>query len=205
MTTVDACAQEFQLVAQRAWSRGLVAGSGGNMSVRVPGVDRILIKPSGIANVDCRIDTLLEVDMDGRVVAGDGKPSVDLNIHLAIYAVRPDVLGIVHAHVPWATALTFLGYDELPLLTPHAKEKLGPVPVVPFAPSGSETLAVAVRSAFEPSTVKAVLLSQHGMIAVGTTLTVGEQIAEFVEETAQIAMLVRLGTGTEALSRKGIA
>ena len=184
---------EFMAVAQRAWQRGLVAGSGGNISLRLPGSERILIKPSGVAGVDCRPEDLLLVDLQGRVVGRRGRPSKDLNFHLAIYKVRADVQGIVHAHVPWATALTLLGYRELPLLTPHAQAKLRRVPVVPFAPSESQALEELITAAFHSQDLLAALLERHGLVTVGPTLTTAENLAELVEESAQIAWLVANG------------
>jgi ribulose-5-phosphate 4-epimerase/fuculose-1-phosphate aldolase len=152
-----------------------------------------MIKPSGLPNVDCRPETLLAVDLEGNLITGQGRPSKDLGFHLGIYRVRPDVRGIVHAHVPWSTALTLLGYDELPLLTPHAQDKLRRVPVVPYAPSGSPELDRCVTGLFHSQEVVAALLERHGLVAVGATLPAAESLAELVEETAQIAMLVHLG------------
>src|SRR5882757_2628675 len=141
---------EFVLVAQRAWARGLIAGTGGNMSLRDG--DAILIKPSGMANVACRQEDLLRLDMEGRVLSGLGIPSKDTNFHLAIYAERPEVGGVLHAHVPWSTALTLSGFWELPMVTVHAPEKLGSVPVLPGAPSASTRLRDLIAEAFrDPS------------------------------------------------------
>lgn len=192
----EEAAEEFMAVAQRAWQRGLIAGSGGNLSLRVPGTSHIMIKPTGVANIDCRPGSLVRVDLDGTVISDEGRPSKDLNYHLGIYRVRPEVQGIVHAHVPWTTALTLLGSPELPLLTPHAQAKLHRVPVVPYASSGSLELETGVTEAFRPSEVEVVLLERHGLVAVGATLSAAENIAELVEETAHIALLVRLGGGT---------
>jgi L-ribulose-5-phosphate 4-epimerase len=187
-------AEDYMATARRLWERGLIAGSGGNLSLRVEGEPQIMIKPSGLANVDCRPDTLLGVDVEGNLTRGQGRPSKDLGFHLGIYRVRPGVRGIVHAHVPWSTALTLLGYDELPLLTPHAQSKLRRVPVVPYAPSGSPDLDGRVTDLFRAQEVVAALLQRHGLVAVGTTLPAAESLAELVEETAQIAMLVHLGS-----------
>jgi L-ribulose-5-phosphate 4-epimerase len=195
-----AAAQEFMDVAQQLWQRGLIAGSGGNISLLVPGTGLIMIKPSGMANVDCRPETLLGIDLDGAVVAGDGRPSKDVGFHLGIYRVRPDVQGIVHAHVPWSTALTLLNYGELPLLTPHAQYKLHRVPVIPYAPSGTSELDGWVTGAFRNASTVAALLARHGLVTVGRTLSVAEELAEMVEETAQIALLVLLGGGAGAVA-----
>jgi len=186
-------AEEFVSVARRAWERGLVAGSGGNISIRLPNSSHILVKPSGVASIDCSPDTLLRVDLDGTVAEGQGRPTKDLNFHLGIYRMRPDVHGIVHAHVPWATSLTLLGYQELPLLTPHAQARLQHVPVLPYAASQSQELEDLVTAAFACPETVAVLLERHGLVAVGPTLTAAENIAELTEESAEIAWLVHVG------------
>jgi L-fuculose-phosphate aldolase len=180
-------------VAQRLWQRGLIAGSGGNLSLRLPGTSQIMIKPSGMANVDCRPEDLLAVHLHTGDVIGDRSPTKDLGFLLGIYRARPDAGGIVHAHGPWSTALTLLGYEELPLHTPHAETNLCRVPVLPYAPSRSKALDSAVAEAFGSRETAAVLLERHGLVAAGATLAAAANLAELVEETAQIAMLVRLG------------
>jgi L-ribulose-5-phosphate 4-epimerase len=188
-------AREYVAVAQRLWQRGLIAGSGGNLSLRLPGTSQIMIKPSGVANFDCQSDDLLAVHLHTGDVIGDRLPTKDLGFHLGIYRARPDVGGIVHAHGPWSTALTLLGYDELPLHTPHALANLCRVAVLPYAPSTSKALDMAVADAFRSRETTAVLLERHGLVAVGATLGAAANLGELVEETAQIAVLVRLGGG----------
>lgn len=188
-------ADEFAAVSRRVWERGLVAGSGGNISLRVPDMGLVMIKPSGMAAVDCAPEDLIGLDLGGRVVVGRAKPSKDTNFHLGIYRARLDVQGIVHAHAPWAIALGLLDYAELPLLTTQAAMKLRRVPVLPFAPSESAELEALVVGAYRDPAVVAVLLARHGLVATGPTLVAAEQIAELVEETAQIALLVRMAGG----------
>ncbi|MBC7258135.1 MAG: class II aldolase/adducin family protein [Chloroflexi bacterium] len=188
-------AEEFARVSRRVWERGLVAGSGGNISLRIAGTGLVMIKPSGVAALDCGPEDLIGLDLDGHIVVGKGKPSKDTNFHLGIYRVRDDVRGIVHAHAPWAIALGLLGDAELPLLTTQAEAKLRRVPVLPFAPSESDELEALVVGAYRDPDVAAVLLARHGLVAAGPTLAVAEQIAELVEETAQIALLVRMAGG----------
>jgi L-ribulose-5-phosphate 4-epimerase len=197
----ERAAQEFMAVAQRLWERGLLAGSGGNLSLRVSGTSHVMIKPSGVPNVDCRPETLLGVDLAGKVVIGQGRPSTDTGFHLGIYRARPEVQGIVHAHAPWSIALTLLGYQALPLLTPQAWYNLGRVPVVPYATPGSAEEDAWVIDAFRDGGRVAILLQRHGLVTVGPALSTAENLAELVEETAQVALLVRLGGGDEAIQR----
>jgi L-ribulose-5-phosphate 4-epimerase len=180
----ERAAQEFMAVAQRLWERGLLAGSGGNLSLRVGGTSYVMIKPSGVPNVDCRPETLLGVDPAGKVVIGQGRPSTDTGFHLGIYRARPDVQGIVHAHAPWSIALTLLDYRELPLLTPQAWYNLGRVRVVPYAMPGSKEEDAWVIDAFRDERMVAIMLQRHGLVTVGPALSTAENLAELVEETA---------------------
>lgn len=197
----ESAAQEFMAVAQRLWNRGLLAGSGGNLSLRVDGTSYVMIKPSGVPNVDCQPETLLGVDLTGKVVIGQGRPSTDTGFHLGIYRTRPKVQGIVHAHAPWSIALTLLGYQALPLLTPQAWYNLGRVPVVPYATPGSAEEDAWVVDALRDERMVAILLQRHGLVTVGSALAKAENLAELVEETAQVALLVHMGGGEQAVQR----
>jgi L-fuculose-phosphate aldolase/L-ribulose-5-phosphate 4-epimerase len=156
------------------------------MSVRF-GDDAILVKPTKMSNIECSEASLLSVRLDGTIIAGDGRPTRDIDFHLSIYRARADVGGIIHSHAPWATAVTFGPAAELPLVTAHALEKLGRVPVIKETPC----LAGDLGSAFGDG-ARAVLLDRHGIVAAAASLTAAEELAELVEETAQIAILVRL-------------
>jgi L-ribulose-5-phosphate 4-epimerase len=195
----EGAAREFMAAAQRLWSRGLLAGSGGNLSLRVGGMPYVMIKPSGMPNVDCQPETLLGVDLAGEVVIGQGQPSTDTGFHLGIYRARPDVQGIVHAHAPWSIALTLLDCQALPLLTPQAWYNLGRVPVVPYATPGSAEEDAWVVDAFRDEGRVAILLQRHGLVTVGSALAKAENLAELVEETAQVALLVHMSGGEAAV------
>ena len=77
---------------------GLVVWTGGNVSARVPGEERFLIKPSGIDYDDLSADDMILCDLDGVVVEGEYKPSSDTYSHVSIYRNRRDVNGVVHTH-----------------------------------------------------------------------------------------------------------
>jgi L-ribulose-5-phosphate 4-epimerase len=177
-------------IAQRAHARGLAAGTGGNISARLPGQDRILIKPSGLSLADCTADRLLVLTLQGDVLTGEGRPTKEVNFHLGIYRTRPEVGAVLHCHAPWATAWAITG-RQLPLLTPHAEAKLRRVPVIPFAAQGSQDLADRVTTVFGDPDVVAALLEHHGYIVVGADPNAAGNLAELVEETAQIGWLTR--------------
>ena len=83
----EVCAQNLELPAQ-----GLVVGSGGNVSGRDPQSGLVVIKPSGVKFAKLTPQSMVVVDLDGQVVEGEMKPSVDTGIHLYLYRHRPDVL-----------------------------------------------------------------------------------------------------------------
>ena len=82
----------------------LVVWTGGNVSARDPETGLVVIKASGIRYEEMRPQHMVVVDMDGKVVEGDYKPSSDVYSHLYIYKHRPDVRGAVHTHSAYATA-----------------------------------------------------------------------------------------------------
>jgi L-ribulose-5-phosphate 4-epimerase len=182
---------ELMEIGKRAFAAHLQTGTGGNISARVAGTQTVVIKPSGVGFSECNPDNLLIVDLEGAILKGSAKPSKDMPFHLGIYRVRSDVGGIVHVHSPWATAWATLG-QEIPLLTGQSLSKLGRIPLVPGGPDGNKEASNAVVEAFRDPKILAATLQNHGAVGVGKTILDAEQIAELIEETAQIAMLVRM-------------
>jgi len=178
-------------VGKRAFNAHLQTGTGGNISARVVARDQVVIKPSGVGFSGCTPDNLLLVDLEGKILKGSAKPSKDMPFHLGIYRVRPEINGIVHVHSPWATAWAVLG-EQIPMLTIQSRGKFGKIPLVPGGPDGSKEASEAVVNAFRDATVLVATLQNHGAVAVGKTLLAAEELAELIEETAHIAMLVRL-------------
>lgn len=158
----------------RLGERGLVVAAEGNLSLRLGG-GRLLVSPSGRRKDALGPEDLLivpiEVAPDGDAPIRGSRPSSDIAIHRAIMAARPDVLAIVHAHVPAAMALTLAGQAPDPAALPETALQLPRLPVVPFAPMGSAELAAAIVAALtsgpEPQP-GAVVLDRHGALTVGT-------------------------------------
>lgn len=181
-------------VCRRAYALGLVPGVSGNISVRVPGQDRVLIKATGASMGDMTaVDTVL-VDLEGGVVEETTqRASKELFFHLGIYRRRPDVGAVVHLHPPYATV--FAAMKQLPpLLTGAAGAYLGggKLVLVPPAPSGSRELASLVEEAFRQPTTQAALLAEHGSITVGPDLLSAFYLSQYLEDAARTAILVRL-------------
>jgi L-fuculose-phosphate aldolase len=138
--------QQLTAISLRTYERGLVRGSGGNISARLD-ERRMLITPSGLALGDTTPDNIVCVDLQtGEWEAIEPYiPSKETGFHSEIYAARPDVGAIVHCHAPYATAYAVRQID-IPYVT-DAAFKQPPMPHVPFAPSGTKELAQAVGKA----------------------------------------------------------
>jgi L-ribulose-5-phosphate 4-epimerase len=174
-----------------SYDRGLVAARGGNLSIRIPGTERVLITPSGISLRDITPDIIIEVDIHGNLLRGKKnlKPSKETPFHTSIYRIRSDVMAIAHVHPPFSTALS-LKDKPFPLLTAPGMVNLVKIPLVEFALMGTKELCDYVsEAAKENMEVKALLLKGHGIIGMGSDLASAYYFADLVEDCAKVALL----------------
>jgi L-fuculose-phosphate aldolase len=173
-------------VARRMGPDGLAEGTSGNLSVRVG--DMVLVTPSGVAYEALSADAICVVDLDGHQVGGEGAPSTELPMHLALYR-GTDALAVVHTHSPWATAVSTVA-DELPAIHYLLAFLGGPVEVVPYATPGTKALGVPLPAALEARS--AALLQNHGAVTIGPSLERAYWYAQILEWTAALWSRARL-------------
>jgi L-fuculose-phosphate aldolase len=179
-------------------NQGLVRGTSGNISARIPGTDTFLIKPSG-ARMEClKADELVLVDLQGNRIRGESNVSMETPIHSAIYRTRKDVQAVVHTHAPTATAFGIAKTEILPLQIEVFMLLPNGVPFVPFEPPGSEALALAVQKKIED--YDALILENHGIVTVGSTIEAACNLNEMVEEAAKIQFLAMTLAGKDAMN-----
>jgi len=166
----------------------MIAGSDGNISVRLD-KDRILITRSGVAKGRMTERDIVVVAPNGGHVAGDGKPSSEMPMHLYVYNERPDIMACVHAHPPHATAFAVAGLPLEDDVLPEVVVFVGRIPLTEYAPPGTD----AVPKALAPhvKTNNAFLLRNHGLLTVGRTLEEAYNRHETVEQLAKILTLAR--------------
>jgi L-fuculose-phosphate aldolase len=181
--------QEIVAVCRRLYDRGLIAGGEGNVSARVA-PDRILITPAGVAKGDLRPSDVVGIDARGARRGGRGRPSTELAMHLRIYAGRPDVRAVVHAHPPVATAFAVAGEALAEPVLPEVLVALGPIALVPYATPGTEALAERLGQVLRGHNV--FMLANHGATTVGPSLTVAYGRMESLEHSARILLAARL-------------
>ncbi|MFN2157367.1 MAG: L-ribulose-5-phosphate 4-epimerase [Anaerolineae bacterium] len=174
----------------------LVAWTGGNVSARDPDSGLVVIKPSGVLYEALGPEHHVVVTLDGEPVEGDLKPSSDTASHLYIYRHRPDINGVVHTHSPYATAFAAVGRSIPVCLTAIADEFGGPIPCAGFALIGGQEIGEQVVKHIGSS--PAVLLKQHGVFTVGSSVEAAVKAAVMVEDIARTVWLaMQLGQPEE--------
>ena len=180
--------EELVTISHRAYEQGLVVGISGNNSVRVPDADAVLIKTTGSNQGDMDTSDTVLVDLEGNVLEEGKRPSKEVRWHLAIYRQNPEVGGIVHVHPPYAVAWAVA--NRVPLLVhTAARGVLQKIALVELAPSGSQELADLIADAFTDRELRVALMREHGIIAVGPDLRTAYYRAEYLEDTAKVALL----------------
>ena len=179
----------FQEIGLRLDRKGYLASNDGNLSARDHD-GTVLVTATGSRKGYLRPEELLRIGPSGRVLAGTGRPSSETSMHLTIYAHRPDVMAIVHAHPPVATgfAVARRALDE-PVL-PEVIATLGTVPLAEYATPGTGEIGASLLP-FLPNH-DAILLANHGVVAFGPDLEEAYFRLERVEQAARILLAARL-------------
>ncbi len=188
MTGMAQAASQIIRCCRRLWEAGLIAGLDGNISVRI-GPERLLVTPRGLLKGELGAADLVQVDLSGLRVGGFREATSELDLHLRIHRVRPDVGAVIHAHPPTATGLALAGEGLPGDLLPEVTVLFGDVPVVPYARPGSPELADAV----EPYLMgrAGLLLANHGAVTWGSDLPLAQVRMESMEHAARILLAAR--------------
>jgi 3-dehydro-4-phosphotetronate decarboxylase len=168
------------------YQRGLVNGTGGNLSIRIS-PNTVLCTPTGWSLGHLTPESISKTTMDGT---WEGlKPTKELPMHLAVYEARPDVNAISHTHSIYAVtyACTMKPDQLMPAYVPSLVAKVGPVSLTPFRLPASRELGEVVAAGILHS--QAVLMENHGVLAVGRNLEAAIGVSFEVEDNARIHFL----------------
>jgi L-ribulose-5-phosphate 4-epimerase len=193
---LESLREELAALHQELPRNNLVVWTGGNVSARDPESGLVAIKASGILYADLTPEHMVVVDMDGKVVEGNFKPSSDVFSHLYIYRHRPDVFGVVHTHSRYATAFAAVGKPIPCILTAMGDEFGCPIPCGGFALVGDEAIGKQVIDNIGSS--PAVLLKNHGVFTIGKDARAAVKTAVMTEDVAATVWLaMQLGNPQE--------
>lgn len=164
----------------------LVKMTSGNVSGRDQETGLVVIKPSGYSYEEMTPAHMVVVDLDGKVIEGEYKPSTDTDAHLYIYRHRPDIFGVVHTHSPYATSFAVLGKPIRACLTASAMLG-GDIPIGDYAPIGGDAIGAEIIEKIGQS--YAILMQNHGVFTIGHSPQHATKLAVEVEEIAKITHL----------------
>ena len=168
---------------------GLVKMTSGNVSGRDAETGLVVIKPSGYSFEEMTPEHMVVVDLEGKVLEGNLKPSIDTATHLYVYCRRPDVFGIVHTHSPYATSFAALGQPIPSCLTASAMVG-GEIPLGGYAPIGGADIGQEIIDKI--GNARAIIMQNHGVFTIGTSPKHATKMAVEVEEIAKITYLAML-------------
>lgn len=179
-------------VGQIAYQHGLLCANDGNISVRLPD-GNILITPAGLCKGRLAPDDLLVVSPEGMLIRPAAKehlkPTSEQSMHLECMSQRPDIRAVLHAHPPYAVALSVAGYDLRDDFLPEVCMTLGKIPTTNFALPSSPENAVAIHKLIKHH--NALLLRQHGSLTVGQDLEEALIHLERLEYVAKVQYLAQ--------------
>jgi L-fuculose-phosphate aldolase len=174
--------------AKRIFERKLTFGSGGDISVRIPGTDSLIIKATGNSLGDLDHNKLVVMNINGQKKEGSPAPSHEAFIHCQIYQLRKEIGAIMHMHSPYATAWATTG-NMIPPVTQQSAKLLRNATIVPYYKVGSTELNEGVINAYKNPGTNVVYMENHGTFLVGTDLEDLFYKADVIENTAKIAFI----------------
>lgn len=174
--------RDIVAIARRVYNAGIVAATDGNISHRIM-TDRVMITPSGTSFANLNTDALAYVDLEGNILSYQYKPSSELPMHLEIYRQRPDVQAIIHAHPPYATALTLSGHSLEDPVLPEVVMMFGKIPTAPYATPSTKESAESIKPLIKDH--QAILLDHHGAVTYGSSLEEAFHKMEKLEHAAK--------------------
>jgi L-fuculose-phosphate aldolase len=178
--------------ARQMDQKGLVVGTSGNVSQRFrepAGRELVAITPSGRHYDTMRVEDIVLVDMEGQRVEGELAPSIETMLHVGIYKARKKICAVVHTHAVFGSIIAVIGEEIPSILDDQVTYLGGEIKVATYALPGSPELVGNAVAALGSS--NAVVLANHGTLAVGRNLREAFNNCELLEKTARVYVLAR--------------
>jgi L-fuculose-phosphate aldolase len=192
--------------ARKMLEKGLVVGSSGNVSQRLPvagGRDLIAITPSSRPYDTLTADDIQVIDFDGRHIEGSLAPSIETPLHIGIYRARRNVNAVIHHHSVHASAVAVAGLEIPSILEDQVAFLGGEITLAGHAESGSREQVDGIVAALGDRS--GVLLANHGAVGTGRTMADAFTSCELIEKTARVYLLALAAGNVNRLSPPAVA
>lgn len=187
---------------KRMYAKGFGGSNDGNISFRID-QNRILITPAGVCKGFLKMDDLLIVDIDGKVLSGNGKPSSETKMHLKVYNSRKDVQAVCHAHPQKATAFAACRKLFNGVVLPEVVFAVGKIALSEYATPTTEQVPESISEPIKDA--DAILLANHGVLTTGKDVMSAYFRMEALEHAAGILFYAQLLGGAVPLNMTQIA
>ena len=196
--------EEIAVYGGLVYAQGLVSGASGNLSARVD-EDHILITPSGCHKGMLDPGDLLLYNLKTCQTIGETKikPSSEIRMHTFVYQHRPDVQAVIHAHPPYAVALSVAGISLEALVLPEVILAMGAIVDCGYATPTTENVVHAMKQPVRTGH-NALILARHGSVTLGKTMQEAFCRLEIVEHVAKVTAIARSMGKVSPLPQKEI-
>jgi L-ribulose-5-phosphate 4-epimerase len=177
--------EELIAVAQQIQKDKLVPLTFGNFSLRDFETGYICITPSGMLYDQLKPEDIVVVDVDGKHVDGDRLPSIEKDLHCAVFRKRPEIGAVVHTHSTFVTTWACCNKAIPTIVAEVAALVKGKIKCAPYALCGSQELAAVTAEYLKED--DAILMANHGVLVVGDSIQRAYVNAVIVEEGAKVA------------------
>ena len=188
-------------VGRRLYARGYTASNDGNISARLDD-RRLLMTPANVCKGFMNEQMMVITDLEGNKLAGERKPSSEIQMHLEVYRQRPEIQAVVHAHPPVATAFAVAGIPLDRAVLAEVVTTLGSVPIAEYATPSTKELPEAVGKYVKAH--DGMLLANHGALTLGSDVFAAYYKMETIEHFANISFVARMLGGERLLSREEV-
>ena len=176
-------------ICHKIYNKGYVSAYDGNVSV-ITDKSTVLFTRSGICKGEVTKDDILEFDMNGALLKGEGRITTEFKLHLFAYSRRPDVSAVVHCHPVYSTAFSLIGEGLTEHYFPEVILTLGKVPLCKYGTPSTNDLPLSLEPYIEHSW--AYLLENHGALTLGKDLDDAYYKMEKLEHTAETIFKARM-------------
>jgi L-fuculose-phosphate aldolase len=186
----------------KMFTLGLTHSTSGNISLRIPNENKILITPSSVSYLEIKPNDILLVDFNAESLEEGRNPSVETPFHIGIYKKRSDVGSIVHSHSVYALAVAASGKTVPVFLDEMFSDIGGEINVSQYCLPGSDELAESVISQIGEK--NAILLANHGAVCCGKDIAEAFHVAETVEKICRVFILSSILGEVKSLPDYGV-